>query len=339
MPLLYNELVLKNKLFLRILLNSLLGLVLVVIWSRFIDLSQVWQILKTVDFRFMVTFFGLIFMAGVLRSLRFKLLLKDYKLPLKELLMLNFLSQFLSFMIPVRLGEITKGVYLNSTFDLPLGKTLVWVFIDRFLDFWVVLFLASTLFLIVPTNLPADIRGLVLLLLVIFTLFSILMVTSQNSFKKIVTFLSNFLIVGNIKRWFVSFTHTIIDGFEILRQSPAHLITLLALTITATLAEGLIWFFIFLSLGVQFGFSKAVMGNVLNALTFLAPAAPGYVGSVEAASLAIFSGVLGLDANLSSAASILFHILTLIALPVFGVTSLYFLKFDLNLVWKKLRRE
>ena len=59
--------------------------------------------------------------------------------------MLNLLCQFLSFMIPVRAGEITKSAYLTSQFDLPLGKSLIWVFVDRFFDFWVILFLIAAL--------------------------------------------------------------------------------------------------------------------------------------------------------------------------------------------------
>ena len=67
---------------------------------------------------------------------------------------LTFLSQLLSFTIPVRAGEIAKGVYLSTEYNLHFGKAIIWVFLDRFLDFWAVLGLSLILLLVIPTNLP-----------------------------------------------------------------------------------------------------------------------------------------------------------------------------------------
>jgi len=66
--------------------------------------------------------------------------------------------------------------------------------------------------------------------------------------------------------------------------------------------------------------------------------APGYVGSAEVSGLAVFGGVLGLESNLASAATVLMHIITTVCLLVFGITSLYLLKFDLGQVWRKVRK-
>jgi uncharacterized membrane protein YbhN (UPF0104 family) len=93
----------------------------------------------------------------------------------------------------------------------------------------------------------------------------------------------------------------------------------------------------FSGFGIKFSLPQSIFGNALAALTFLVPSAPGYVGSAEASGLAVFGGVLGVDANIASAAIILFHVLTLIMLLFWGFVGIYLLKFDLGLVWKKLR--
>lgn len=328
---------LKGKLFFKILLNSLLGLVLIFVWSRFVNLNILWQIIKTVDLRVIILFIALFTLSGVLRTWRFKLLLKKYPFSLKNLLMLNFLSQFLSFMIPVRAGEISKSVYLTSQHDLPLAKTMVWVFIDRFLDFWVVILFINSLLFFIPTNLPAKGKLLIFILLLFFSLCFLLALVSEVLLKKSINFMSHLLIHSSIKRWIVIFTHNIIEGFLVLRLPLIELGSLLGLTVLATIIDALVWFFIFQSLGVRISFAQSLLGNCLSALSFIIPAAPGYVGSVEAAILGIFGGLLGMETNLVSAGAIIFHLLTLITILIFGLLSLYLLKFDLKLVWQKIR--
>lgn len=329
---------LNKKLFFRILINSAFGLILIGVWSRFIDLKELIVILKGVDFKYGAIFFLLFFLSGLLRGLRLKFLLKSYHLPFKDVAMLSFLSQFLSFMIPVRAGEITKSVYLNSQFDLPLSKTMVWIFLDRFLDFWTVLFLISIFLIIVPNNFSPDLVKSLFLLFATLSIFLILTISSQNLARKILHFISQLLIVGRLKQFFLTFGQTILEGLDVLQRHPAEIIILLLISVAVITLESLIWLVTFLSLGVNLGVGKSILGNSLTALTFLIPSAPGYVGSAEAAGLAVFSGILGLEANLASAATVVFHILTLITLPILGIASLYFLKFDLGLVWKKIKK-
>lgn len=322
----------------KILINTALGFVLIFIWSRFINLEEVFKTLKTADLKFIFLFFFLFFISGTLRAFRFKLLLSRYQLPWKDLTMLHFLSQFLSFMIPIRAGEITKSVYLTSQYNLPLAKTVVWVFIDRFLDLFVVLFFIATLLFFIPNGLPEQVtKGIFIALLIMFIVM-IFLVKSQTVLKKIATFLSKFLIVDSIKSRFISLSHSIIEGGEILQHSPKTLFSVAGLSFLVVFLDSLIWFFIYQAFGYPLHILQSILANSMTALGYLIPAAPGYVGSTEAGALAVFGGVLGIEANLVSAAAVFFHILTILAVMIFGVGSLYFLKFDLKMVWKKIRK-
>lgn len=329
---------LNKRLVLRILFNSLLGLALVFIWSRFVNFEQTWGILRTVDIKFAFLVLVILSFSGILRGSRLKLLLQDYKLPLKDLIMLTYLGQFLSFLIPIRAGELSKSVYLNSQYDLPFAKTVVWVFIDRFLDFWMVLLLISIFLGFLPNVPVASLIKTVPLLLVSMSLATLFFIKSQSFSKKLAKFFSNFLIFPKIQSGFLSFTTSLIEGFEVLNCSILRLISIMVITLIAIAFDSLVWLVIFFSLGINFSIFQTVLGNSLTALTFLVPSAPGYVGSAEAAGLAVFSGILGMEANNASASILMFHILTLLALPIFGISSLYFLKFDLGLVWKKIRK-
>lgn len=297
---------------LKIAFNTILGIILIVIWSRFVDLSQVSKILQTVDPKFVATFVFFFGLAGALRGLRFKFLLNKYRIPAKDVIMLTYLAQFLSFMIPLRIGELSKSIYLTSQFNLPLGKAVVWVFIDRFLDFLMIILTIAILLQFIPTILPAKFLPIILIVLVGFSL----------------SFLIATVLSAHLK-W--------LSAFEIIRQNRLRFVGLLLFTLPILVVDGMIWWSAFASLGINLGLFKSMLGNGLAALTFLIPSAPGYVGSAEASGLAVFGGVLGLEANLASAGTILMHIITTVFLLVFGLISLYLLKFDLGLVWKKFR--
>lgn len=328
---------LNRSLLAKIGINSLLGLVLIFIWTRFVNLNDIWQILKTADYKLAIIFFLTFSLAGILRGVRLKLLLHKHKVPLKDAVMIHYLAQFLSFMIPIRAGELTKSVYLTSQFNLPFGKTITWVLIDRVLDLMMVLVLIAIILPFVSTNLPEYFIKVVLLVLVAFIAMFVLAVTNDKLFKKLTIFLSKFLIISSIKRRFVTLTHTIIEGFDVLKRSPKELVSLTVLTFFALIFDSLSWLVAFMIIGAKLDLPKFILGDSLVSFSFIVPAAPGYVGSAEAAGLAVFSGILKMNPNLSSAGTLMFHILTVVVLLILGLLSLYFLKFDLGLVWKKVR--
>lgn len=325
---------------LKILFNTVLGIILIFVWSRFVNLDQILKILQTTDPKFVVSFIFFFGLAGALRGVRFKLLLHKYhRIPVKDMVMLTYLAQFLSFMIPLRVGELSKSVYLHSQYNLHLGKAVVWVFIDRFLDFLMIIFTISILLQFIPTILPSQFLPIILIVLAVFAIGFITAIIKHDFLKRVMVVISHILIFKPIKRAFVSFTHTIIDGFDILRREVWELVALLLFTLFILVIDGMIWWSAFSALGLNLGVFKSMLGNGLSALTFLIPSAPGYVGSAEASGLAVFGGVLGLNANLASAATVLYHIITTVCLLVFGLASLYLLKFDLGVVWKKLTKK
>jgi len=327
----------RNRLFLRILANSLLGAVLIFLWTRFINVSEVMVIIQSTKPSFLLIFLSSFLLAGILRGARLRLLLNQYNPPLKDMVMLTYLSQFLSFMIPVRAGEITKSVYLTTQYQLPFGKTVTWVFIDRLMDFIVVLITINTFLIFIPTSLPGQVRIIALIGLIVLLSVVVLAIKNEKFLKEVVHFLSRVVIIRSLRGKIINLASSIIEGLTVLRRHPGEIGSLLLLSIGAMLADTFVWFSVILSLRVDFGFLKTILGNSLAALTFLIPAAPGYVGSAEAAGVAVLSGVFSMPVNTASAVVVFFHILTVVVLCILGTLSLYFLKFDIGLVWQKIR--
>lgn len=326
---------------LKIVINTLIGGILVTVWLQFVNLGEILDTLKKVQFISVLPIFLAMFTSVLLRAFRFKILLAPLaKTRLSDLTFLTGFAMMLSFLIPIRAGEIAKGIYLNNVYKLPIAKSIIWVFLDRFLDFLIVLVLGSVLLLVIPTALSKNITIITFITVIIFILVFYLMVFQTNFAKKMFKFLSHLLIVSSIKIYFERLCSFFLDTFIILKRSPKDLAILVGITILAYAADAFIWYFSFVAIGSVQPFINMYLGQMLSALTYLIPAAPGYVGSAEASGILIFSGVFGINTNIASAMVVLFHVLTLVWILVFGIISVYFLKIDLGVILRKIfRRE
>lgn len=321
----------------KILFNTSLGIILIFIWSRFVNLNEIFGLLSKVNLIYLGPVFLFMLFSPMIRAIRLKIFLSEVKkIALKDLIFLNGAAMMLNFFIPVRAGELLKGVYLNSHYQLPLAKSVVWIFIDRFVDFLAVLLLTAVLLIIVPTKLPHTFELTVAAVFIIVLIITYLAVFQIDFSRKIAIFLKHLLIEKYIKIYFDKFSSFILESFAILRRHPRDLGLMTLLTVLAYAADAAIWYFTFMALGVNQEYIRMYLGQLLSALTYLVPAAPGYVGSAEASGLLILSGIFGVQPNLASAMIVLLHILTAIFILIFGLISIYSLKIDLGVVFKKL---
>lgn len=321
----------------KIIFNTILGLVLLFIWSRFVDLSQIIATLSKVDLVYLLPILLFMFISPAIRAVRLKIFLSEVRqIPVIDLLWLNFAALMLNFFIPIRAGEFAKAVYLNTNYKLALGKSIVWIFLDRFVDFLVVLALAAILLFLIPTSLSITFITVIIIILSLALTLTYLAIFQVNFSKKLINFLRPLFIVKSIKIYFERLSHFILDSFSILNRKPGDLGLMFLLTVIGYGADAAIWYFSFAALNVNPGFIKMYLAQLLSALTYLIPAAPGYVGSAEASGVLILSGAFGIEPNLASAMIVLFHVITVVFILIFGIISLYFLKLNLGEIFKKL---
>ncbi len=325
----------------KILFNTVLGIVLILVWSKFVDLGQIMTTVSKVNLINLIPVFFFMLISVAIRALRLKIFLSEVKkIPLINLVFLNGLALMLNFFIPIRAGEIAKGVYLNTHYQLNLGKSVIWIFLDRFVDFLAVLLLASVLLFFVPTSLSITFIKIITIIFVLALLLTYFAIFQRDFSQKVVNFLIPLLIEKHIKIYFDRFSNFILEAFSILNRHPKDLALMTLATVLAYAADASIWYFTFTALGSNQDFLKMYLGQLLSALTYLIPAAPGYVGSAEVSGLLILSGVFGISRNLASAMIVLFHILSVIFVLVFGLVSLFSLKIDLGVIFRKaLRKE
>jgi uncharacterized protein (TIRG00374 family) len=321
---------------LKILLNTLLGIVLIFVWSRFVDLNQIFKTISTVKIEYLIPVAFFMLLSPVIRAIRLKIFLSEIKkIALKDLIFLNGVAMMLNFFIPIRAGEIAKGIFLNTNYKIDLKKGVIWIFIDRFVDFLAVLLFTGLLLSLLPHNLGPKF-SLVVTFVFLIALFITYISVFQLSFtKRLVRFFRPFLIFKKLQGFFDSITTFVLDSFSILDRHPKDLSLMIVLTILAYGADAGIWYFTFISLGSNQDFLKMFLGQLLSGLTYLIPAAPGYVGSAEASGLLILSGIFSINSNLASAMIVLFHILSALFVLIFGLISLFNLKINLGVILNK----
>jgi len=321
---------------LKILFNTIIGVALILIWLRFVNIREIFTAISQVNPVLLLPMILFMFLSAFLRAARLKIFLSEIKkMPLLELIFLNGFAMMLNFFIPIRAGEIAKGVYLNTKYGLNLGRSVIWIFLDRFVDFLVVLILAATLLFIIPTSLNITFIIIITIIFFIGLFLTFLMVYKALFAKKLFKFLSHLLIEKHVKIYFERFSGFILEAFVVLKRHPRDLMLMILITVLAYAADGAIWYFTFLALGHGQNFINMYLGQLLSALTYLIPAAPGYIGSAEASGLVILSGVFGMDPNLASSMTVLFHITSAIFVLIFGLISIFSLKIDLGVIFKK----
>ncbi len=326
-----------TKTLIKVMINTAIGVILILIWLQFVNIKEILVTLSGVEIIKLVPVFFFMLLSPVIRALRLKIFLAPIKnISLLELAFLNGLGMLFNFLIPIRGGEIAKGMYLNTAYKLPISKSLVWIFLDRFIDFLAVLILAAGLFFLIPTTLNITFVIIITIIFFIGLFLTYLMVYKSNFAKKMLSFLTKLLMVNSIKIYFERIYIFFLNSFVILKRKPRDIVFLFILTVLAYAADGAIWYFTFLALNAPQDFLKMYLGQILSALTYLVPAAPGYVGSAEASGLLIFSGVFGISPNLASSMTVLFHICIALFVLVFGIASVYFLKIDTGKVIKKI---
>ncbi|MBI4036780.1 flippase-like domain-containing protein [Candidatus Daviesbacteria bacterium] len=324
----------------KIAINTLLGVTLIFIWLHFVDIKSIFTTISQVNLMKLLPVVIFMLISPSIRALRLKIFLAPIKKThFLDLIFLNGVATMLNFLIPIRGGEIAKGIYLHTSYHLPFGKSLVWIFLDRFIDFLAVLILVAVLLFLIPTSLSISFIIIITIIFFISLFLTFLMVYQSNFAKKLFSFLRYLLIINTIKIYFYRISVYLMNSFSVLKRGPRDILALFSLTVLAYGADAAIWYFTFLAIGSHQEYLKMYLGQLLSALTYLVPAAPGYVGSAEASGLLIFSGVFGVSTNLASAMIVLFHVLTALFVISFGVISIYFLKIDLGMILSQILKK
>ncbi len=313
-----------NKSIISLFVGLILGIILIAIWSQFVDVSIVREHIESVNWKF-VLWSGLSYIAAYfVRSIRWNYLLSnEKKISYMKTYCYSLSGNLINYLIPIRAGELAKPFFLLKNDGINISKSLPTVIIDKFFD-TIGIFLVLLLIPILHINISKAMLMLIILLILIFIIGLLILIiagTKPKFLTKMIELLF-FWAPEKIKSKIMDGISSFLSGISILNTNRRMILPLSLLTFLGVLLDAMYFYLVFISFGVEISFVIILFGYTLINLSYALPQTPAQIGTNEWMMAVIFSAGFGLDKNLSAAIMAFAHIFTAIILIVSGFIAL-----------------
>lgn len=131
----------------------------------------------------------------------------------------------------------------------------------------------------------------------------------------------------NLRNLILGILRGLMAGFTAIGRQPRSLPLIIGLSFVAALLDAGVFYLLFVSVGNPVPPMVALTGYALFAITFIVPAAPGYIGSMEAFGSLVFGAALGIPQAASASVVLMFHALNALLLGILGGIAIWALGF------------
>jgi len=317
----------KGRGFLRPAFQTGFGLLLLAIWVRSIPLGDVWQHARPRHLTPLAGILVLTLLSALLRAERWRLLLRPItRVRLADVFWMNAGGNLLNYLIPVRAGDVTRIWWLSRRHMVPAGSGLASILMDKTFDLGAVALVLglSTLVELSTAGQPLT-RGLTIAALGASALLAVVVALAVAAPR-----LAGLPVLACVlpERW-----RTALAGHAFSFQAGARsslggtrLAGLAALSLVALAIDGVAFSLLFVTLDIRLPIASVMVAYVTLLLSYVLPAAPGYVGSLELAGSVVLSVGMGLDRASAAGAIVLWHTFTSAAIVALGLRGLSWLR-------------
>lgn len=312
----------KQALFL--ILGLILGILLVVLWLRMVDLDELWRTIQGVKVSTLTLALGFYMLAYFVRSIRWHQLMDRAKRPtLLKVWSYSLIGNMINYLIPIRAGEVAKAWLLRKQDKLPMSSSLSIIFIDKSFDTFGI-FLALALLPFLALKLNAAMYILLGGLALVFVLSVGLVLLAMFNPQKVILVLRKlfFWLPQRFHAKRDEFIRLFIGGMDLFRSQPLKLIGALGFTILGVILDGLYFWLIFRAFDLAYPFAMVLFGYTLINLSYALPQPPAQLGSNQWMMIIIFSLGFGLTKASASAVMTLAHVLTAVLITLSGGIAL-----------------
>ena len=312
-----------------IVAQTLLGVALLAVWAWIVDLGAVGETLSQANWGFVLLAAGLGATSSFVRATRWRLILRPVaQIPRLDVWLISLASSLINFVIPIRSGELARGLFLKQKHGVPISASLPTIAVDRSLDLLAVLVVGA---FGAVSGLTMEAPLLVVLLLgaglfIAFFAFVLLAIFSHDRLTPLVERLVPRSFGKRFRERLLGILNGLLIGFAAIGRRPRSLIPIVALSFGSTILDATLFYMLFLSVGAVISPLVVLTGYALFVITFIVPGAPGYIGSMEAFGSLVF-GALGVGAAVAASVIVLFHALSAIILALAGGMAMWALGF------------
>ena len=299
----------KNQL-IKIAVSFLLAFLILYFFISNAQIGEIIKIISNVNFLFLLMAFILFYFVLVIKSLRWKIFLKNagFNEKFSSIIEVYFLGQFINTLLPARLGDFYKSYLMRKNFKISGSKALGTVFIDRLFDITltIILFVLSA-FAIFGKNIPSEIKKSIglLSLLVFLILLSLVILIKKKEFIFI-------FIPKRFKRFFKNFQSAAYRSLN-LKTFP----TISLLTLIAWSCEFAILYLITRSIGLNLSIYLVMFIVIATYAIMIIPITPSGLGFVEAGIAGILL-LVGVDKNIAISVALINNLISYLNQLIFG---------------------
>jgi uncharacterized protein (TIRG00374 family) len=307
----------------RVAVHSLLGLAALGLLLHSVPLADVGRHLRPRQVSPLVAIVALTVLSQVARAARWMLLLRARThVGLLDALWVNLATQLANYALPLRSGEALRLWWLAKRRRQPAAAALGLIVADHAFDLGGVAAVLGAGTLLKATAADTQLPALPALLAVLTLALTALAVIAGGAWLG-----PRLASCGLVRRclrpaWsdaLVRQSHGFWGGLRAVRRR--HLAAIVAISAVAVALDGLAFAMLFRALDLAVPVASAVVAQVTLLFTYLLPAAPGYVGSLEAGGTLLL-GSLGLSPASAAGAIVLWHAVATVLIVGLGAVAM-----------------
>ncbi len=315
----------KTKVWLGILISA----VFLFLFARQIDFGEIWNILKRVNYFYILLCALLQVLTLLIRAERWKHILN----PIKKInLMSLFSATSIGFMsnniFPARMGEFIKAYTIGKKENISKSASFATVVVERLFDsFTLLLFLITVvIFFPFPAGFyqnqylhPDNLRkaGIFVGILCFFLLLFLLFLGHRS--QEVIDFLKRKSKTRPHKIWdkLIHHTESFCEGLESLKGG-AHIAWIVFWSLALWLVIFYSYYLAYPAFGLDLSFFSSILIVVLIAAAVAAPSSPGFIGTFHFAAAGGMT-LLGVPPNTAKSFAIVVHAATIVPVIITGL--------------------
>jgi uncharacterized protein (TIRG00374 family) len=308
---------------LRLALQTAIGLVLLWLWLRTVSLTDVISHARVHNWAAVVAMIALFLLTSVIRARRWLLLLRPLApVGMVRAFAMNTAGGLLNYVLPIRSGDAARAWWLWRRHRVPAGSALATIVIDKACDLAAVAAVLAVLEVVALTGAISTPRGLLGAAALAVALLSAVLGTSVLGPRLARSWVARRLLPARFASAIAGQAFAFRAGARGL-WTPALAGRLALLTVLALVIDAFNFTLLFAAVGISVPALKAMAAYPALLLSFAIPAGPGYLGNLEVAGSLVLHGGLGLATPVAAGAIVLYHAITAGNALVLGLLSFF----------------
>ena len=271
--------------------QTLLGVALLVVWMRVVDLGVVAETIRQARWVYVLVAAGLGLVSTIIRSQRWRLILRPIAtVPRLDVWLISQASGLINFVVPIRSGEIARSLFLKQRDSVPISASLPTVVVDRSFDLLALLVIGA-IGVLSGLRLQGSLSIILAMaagLFVGFGTFVVLAIFWQERLMRVAEWAVPRFAGENLRNRLLGILKGIMIGFTAIGRQPRSLLPIISLTFVAAILDAGVFYLLFVSVGHPVPPMFALTGYALFSLTFLVPGAPRFTRHMDAFGTSVF---------------------------------------------------